>query len=137
MALDVVRPQASKKTNGGGSRIELREFVLFNSLPVSGRAGIDRGRFKDGGGDAVGQRPVDDVTEFVGKSAENVLDAETWDLRVSRDPTNICHASKLIIGMHIEHIFNGQSRTKKVASGGMYDSFGFTCRARSLYTNNY
>lgn len=43
-------------------------------------------------------------------------------VRVSRDPANIGHAGKLIIGVDIEDIFYSQGRTEQVTASRVYDT---------------
>ena len=62
--LYVLRAETAEKADGGGSRVELGQFVLFDGLPVARGGGVDRSRFEDGGGDAVKEGPVDDEAEW-------------------------------------------------------------------------
>jgi hypothetical protein len=44
---DVMRAQATKKTDSSGRAVEMGELMLCNSLPVAGRSGVNRSRFED------------------------------------------------------------------------------------------
>jgi hypothetical protein len=43
-------------------------------------------------------------------------------LRVSGDPANIGHASKLVIRVEVEDIFHGQGYTKQVSTCRVHDT---------------
>jgi hypothetical protein len=60
--LDVVRAEPAQEPDGGGRGVELGDFVFGDGFPVPGGCWVDRRGFEDGGGDAVGERAVDDVT---------------------------------------------------------------------------
>ena len=62
VALDVVVAETTEETDGGGSGVELGEFVLLDGLPVARGCRVDRCRLEDGCGYAVGEGTVDDVT---------------------------------------------------------------------------
>jgi hypothetical protein len=64
MALNVVRPKTTEKSDSGGGRVKLGELVFCNGLPVTRGGGIDRSGFKHGGGDPVCERAVNNVTEW-------------------------------------------------------------------------
>jgi len=51
---------------------------------------------------------------------------------VTRDPGNVGHASKFIVGVDIEHILDSQGGTEEVASSGVHDSLGLSGGARGL-----
>jgi len=53
----------TEQTDNSGCRVELREFMLFDRLPVARGSRVDGGRFEDCGGDTVGERAVDDVAQ--------------------------------------------------------------------------
>jgi len=64
VVLDVVSAKASQKTDGGGRRVELSEFVLFNSLPITGWGGVYGGGFKHRGSDSIGERAVHNISGY-------------------------------------------------------------------------
>ena len=64
MAFDMVRAQATEQTDGCWCGVELRELVLLDGLPVSGRSRVHWCRFEDGGGYSVQERAVYDVSVY-------------------------------------------------------------------------
>jgi hypothetical protein len=71
VVLDVVSAKASQKTDGGGRRVELSDFVLFNCLPIAGWGGVYRGGFKHRGGDSIGERAVDNISGYLMRIASD------------------------------------------------------------------
>lgn len=63
--LHVVLAQATKKTDGGGRGVELRDLVLVYGLPVSRRSRVHGRGFEDGRGYAIDERAIHDVTRFM------------------------------------------------------------------------
>jgi hypothetical protein len=47
------------------------------------------------------------------------------NVRMAGNPTDVGHASKPILGMHIEDILDGQGSSKKVTGSGVNDAFRF------------
>lgn len=68
VVLDMVRAEAAQEADGGGRGVELRDFVLGDGFPVARGRGVDGCGFEDGGGDAVGEGAVDDVSVCVATS---------------------------------------------------------------------
>jgi len=67
MGVDMVFTETTEETNCSGSGVKLGNLVLLNGLPVAGWGGVNRRRFKDGCGDTVEKRSVDDVTDGMGE----------------------------------------------------------------------
>lgn len=133
--LHVVCTETAKETDGGGGGVELGEFVLFDGLPVARGRGVDRSRFKDGGGDAVGEGTVDDVAEWFGIIRMGIcLENVGWNIRVSGDPADVSHASEAVVGVDIENVLERERSREEVASGGVHDSFGLSGRSRCLFS---
>jgi hypothetical protein len=86
--LYMVCAQTPKQADRGRGGIELGELVLFDSLPVTGGRGIHRGALEHGGGNSVGERAINDVG-------------------VSRDPSDVRHAGKAVVWVHVEYVFHG------------------------------
>lgn len=61
----VVITETAEEADGSGSSVEVSNLVLLNSLPVAGRGRVNRGGFKDSGGDAIEKGSVDDVTDKI------------------------------------------------------------------------
>lgn len=107
VALDVFCAESTKETYSCGSRIELCELVLLNSLPVTRGCGIYGRGFEHGCRDTIGKRAVNNIS-------------------VTSDPTNISHASELVLWVKIKHVFDSQSGAKQVSASGVNDSLGFS-----------
>jgi hypothetical protein len=90
MTLNVLGTQTTQEANSSRGRVELSEFMLGYSLPITRRSGIDGRRFKDRGGDSVEKRAIDDVG-------------------VARDPSNVGHAGEAISGVDVKDILHSQS----------------------------
>ena len=54
------------------------------------------------------------------------------NLRVTSDPTDIGHASELVLGVDIEDVFDGQSGSEEVTTSGMNNTFGLAGGSRGL-----
>jgi hypothetical protein len=54
------------------------------------------------------------------------------NLRVTSDPTDVGHASKLVIGMDIEDVLDGKRSAKKITGSCVYDTLWFTGGTGSL-----
>jgi hypothetical protein len=65
VVFDVVLAETAEEADGGGSGVEVGNLVLLDGLPVAGGGRVNWGRFEDGGGDAVEERSVDDVTNEI------------------------------------------------------------------------
>ena len=63
VGLSVMLTEATEKTDGGGSGVEVGNLVLLDGLPVTGWSGVNWGGFEDGGGNTIEKWPVDDVTD--------------------------------------------------------------------------
>lgn len=113
VTLDVALTEPSEQANGGRSRVELRELVLLDDIPVAGWGRVDGSGFKDGGGRAERQRAVDDVG-------------------VASDPTNVGHAGEAVFRMNVEDVLDGESGAQEVASGGVDDALGLASGTGSL-----
>ena len=113
MVLDVLVTHSSEKSNGGGGSVELGGLPLVDKVPVSSRGRVDRGGLEDGGRDTVEQRSVDDIS-------------------VTGDPSDIGHASELVIGVDVKHVFDSQESSEEVSSCRVDDTLGLSCRSRSL-----
>jgi hypothetical protein len=59
----VLSTVTTEQADGSRGGVELRELVLFDGLPVARRSRVDGCRFEDDGGDAVGERAIDNVAE--------------------------------------------------------------------------
>jgi hypothetical protein len=59
--LHVLLAEPAEEADGGGRSVEVRDLVAVDRLPEAGRCRVDWGRLEDGGGNAVGERTVDDV----------------------------------------------------------------------------
>ena len=64
VVLNMVSAKASQKTNGGGRRVELSEFVLFNCLPIAGWGGVYGGGFEHRGSNSIGERAVHNISGY-------------------------------------------------------------------------
>jgi hypothetical protein len=53
-------------------------------------------------------------------------------LRVSRDPSNICHTRVFVVGVEIEYVFDSQGRAKQVTAGGVNNTLWLACRSGCL-----
>lgn len=113
MVLDVVSTKATEETNSSGGGVEMRETVLLDCLPVTGRTWVYGGGFENGRSYTVRERPVDDI-------------------RMTSDPTDIGHTSEAIIFMDVKDVLVSESGTEEVSTGGMYHSFGFSSRSGGL-----
>jgi hypothetical protein len=91
----------------------LGNFVLFDGLPVTRRGGIDGSRLEDSGGNSVEEGTVDDIS-------------------VAGDPTDIGHASEVVVWMDVEDVFDGYSGSKEVAAGGMDNALWLSSGSRGL-----
>ena len=56
-----MRAETTQKADRGWRRIELRQFVFLNRLPVARGRRVDGGRLEDRGSDAIQQRSINDV----------------------------------------------------------------------------
>ena len=65
----MVRAEPPQEADRGRRAVELREAVFLDGLPVARGRRVDGGRFEDGGGDAVEERPVDDVAKGAGRES--------------------------------------------------------------------
>jgi hypothetical protein len=113
VVLDVVRAKPTEEADGRRGGIELGNLVLVDGLPVAGGSGIDWSRLENGGGNAVTERPVDDVS-------------------VAGNPTDVSHASKAIVIVDVEDVFDGKSSAEEVSTRGVNDALWFTRRTGSL-----
>src|ERR1700677_2078211 len=123
--------KAAQEADGCWRSVKLRYLVFVDSLPVTRRRGVDRGRLKDGGGYAVRERTIDDIT----KNSSSVKGQEgkaQKDIRVSGDPTDIGHASKPVIRVEVENVFHGQGCTKQVSTCRVHDTLWLASRAGRL-----
>lgn len=105
VALDMVCTKPTKKTDGRRSGVELGNFVLLHGLPVTRGSGVYGSGLEHSCRDTIGKWSVNNIC-------------------VTSDPTNVSHASKLVIWVNIEDVFDGQSGTKQVPGCGMKDSLG-------------
>ena len=95
--------------------------MFIDRLPVTRWRRVYRRRLKDSGRDTVCEGSVNNVTVVL-PHKESTLPNEEKNIRVPGDPTDISHASELIVRVHIKDIFDRQSRAEKIASGSMYDT---------------
>ena len=109
----MLRSHATQHANRCRGRIELRELVSVDHLPVTRWRGVHRSRLKKEGGRAIHQWSVNNV-------------------RVTGDPTNIRHASKPIAGVNIEHMLHRQACSEQIASCCVHNALWFSCRARRI-----
>lgn len=133
--LDVVFAEAAKKPDCGGGGIELGQLVLLDGLPVARRCGVYGGGFKDSRRNSICKRAVDDVSarRAMISAVKQARKHESSNLRMTGDPTNISHASELVVRMYIEHIFYCQRSAKKIATSCVYDTLGIACGSRGLH----
>lgn len=114
VVLDVLFTHSAQKSDGGRSSVELGGLPLVDKVPVTRRGRIDRSRLEDGGGHTDTERTVDDVG-------------------VASDPANIGHAGVSVgLRVDVKNVFHGEEGRKKVATGGVDDTFGFASGARGL-----
>ena len=135
VVLYMMRAKATQEADGCWRGVELRQLVLLDSLPVTRRRGVDRGRLKDGGRNAVCEWTINDVTrgqvrQLMGEEGE----ARKY-VRVSGDPTNIGHASKPVIRMEVEDVFHGQGCTKQISTCRVHHTLRLASRAGCLGKN--
>ena len=109
----MLRSHATQHANRCRGRIELRELVSVDHLPVTRWRGVHRSRLKKEGGRAIHQWSVNNV-------------------RVTGDPTNICHASKPIAGVNIKHMLHRQACSEQIASCCVHNTLWLSCRARRI-----
>ena len=76
--LDMLCTESTKKADSCRSGVELCDFVLLNGFPVTRGCRVYRSGLEHGCGDTVGKRSINDIS-------------------VTSDPTNISHATKLVI----------------------------------------
>ena len=81
MILHVMRAEATQEADGCRRGVKLRQLAVVDSLPVTRWRGVDRGRLKDGSGDAVGERTINDITR-VGSSVKE-REGEAQKVRTS------------------------------------------------------
>lgn len=60
--LYVLRAETTQEADRRGRRIELRQLVFVDCLPVPRRRGVDGSRLEDRGGGTVCQWPINDIT---------------------------------------------------------------------------
>lgn len=60
------------------------------------------------------------------RGAENEFQGKKKVERAN-SPTNISHARKLVAGMDVEYVFDGERRAEEVSSVSVYDAFGLAC----------
>lgn len=96
----MVLAQSAQETDGSGGGVELGDLVCLDDVPVARGRGVDRGALKYGGGDAVEERAVYNVT-------------------VAGNPANVGHAGKLVLGMNIKNVFDSKGGAEKVSTGGL------------------
>jgi hypothetical protein len=51
---------------------------------------------------------------------------------VTGDPANISHTSKLVVWVHIEDVFDGQSGTEQITTSSVDDTLGFSGGTRGI-----
>ena len=54
------------------------------------------------------------------------------NVRVTGNPANIGHTSKLVLRVDIEDVLDGQGGSEKVTGGGVDNTFWFTGGSRGL-----
>jgi hypothetical protein len=105
---------------------------------TSRRRRVNWRRFEDGGGDAVEKRTVDDVGV-----ASDPSDVGSYGLAVLRTVSNLDlgqgkrrkarrTAEELVSGVDVKDVFDGQSSTQKVSTGGVDDPLRLSSRSRGL-----
>lgn len=57
------------------------------------------------------------------------------NIRVPGNPTDISHASKLVVRVYIKDVFYSQGRTQEVATGCVYNALRLARRSGSLRSN--
>ena len=85
--LYVFLAHSTKQTDSCGRSVQVSGLPFVDKVPVSRGGRVYGCTLKDGSGDAVRQRSVDDVG-------------------VTRDPSDIRHTGKLIIGVDVEDVFD-------------------------------
>ena len=113
VSINVVCTKTTEETDGRRSRVELRQLVLVNGLPVTGRGGINGRRLKDGSGDTKRERTIDNVC-------------------VASDPANIRHASESVVWMHIEDVLDGERSAQQITTSSVDDTLGLSGGSRCL-----
>jgi hypothetical protein len=101
-----------KEVNGSRSRIELGKLVLLDGLPVARWCGVNWSSFKDGSADSICEWSINNVS-------------------MSSNPTDISHASELVIRVDIKDVFYSKGGAKEVSSSGMDNTLGVSCRSRN------
>ena len=97
---------ANEGADGGGRRVEDRDFVAFDDIPKAVEGGIVGRAFVDNSSCAGGEWAVDDVT-------------------VARDPTDVGSAPIDVFGAEIEDPFHSHRGLEEIAGGGVENAFGF------------
>ena len=64
--LDVFFAETTEETDGGRGGVEVGDLVLVDGLPEAGGRGVGGCGLEDGGGDAIGERAVDEVARGIG-----------------------------------------------------------------------
>lgn len=133
MLFYVVRAETTQEADRRGCRIELRQLVFLDRLPVPRRRRVDGGRLEDCGGDTVRQWAINDVTaEDTKKDQKARQSGKRMNLRVPSDPADISHAGEPVIRMDVEDIFMGEGCAEQVSGRRMYDTFRLARGARRL-----
>ncbi len=107
VVLDVVLTHASEETDSGRCGVEVSHLPLVDKVPIPRCCRVYGRRLEDGGGDTVGEGPIDNVG-------------------VPSDPSDIGHASELVGRVDVKDVLDGKKCSEKVAGGAVDDTFGFT-----------
>lgn len=98
--------------------VELSSFLFVDKVLVFGWCGVDGSGFKDGGGDVVGERVVDNVIMF-----GNLFD--------------IGYIGELVIWVSVKDVFEGKGGVEEVIIGVVDDIFGFIGGIRGLWSVSF
>ena len=62
MSLNMVVSETTEQTDSRWRRVEVRQLMLRDSLPITGRSRVDGGRLENGGSDTVCKGAVHEIT---------------------------------------------------------------------------
>src|SRR5690554_3966928 len=105
--------QPTKRADGRGCSIKLRDLVLCNQFPVTRGCWICWEGFEEDGSRAQSQGSIDNVS-------------------VPCNPADICHARENIAWMVIKHVLECRSGAKHIAPSGVHHSLGRSRRSRGV-----
>mmetsp|Transcript_36706 Transcript_36706/g.86599 ORF Transcript_36706/g.86599 Transcript_36706/m.86599 type:complete len:397 (-) Transcript_36706:816-2006(-) len=111
--LDVLGAKLHERTDGGRCRVEGRDAVALDHVPVAAGVGVGGQPLEHEGSRGVAQRPVDNV-------------------RVSRDPPDVGHARVDIPRPVVEGVVVREGRPQQVARRRVQHALGLARRARGV-----